>query len=577
MCATYDEFPRDTSSTSISTKATATASAANQPSHIVETRQQQKIVEIGGEEEKPILRQPSNYNEYKHNRVSSIVDMTIDDERRNESAENHFEDGTCFFLVADRPLTTKVVATLVENGASKSVVTTVSNLNVPFPLITKTSSRVYGIPIHDDCTRCGDSPTTEIHVSTKECSISSGVGSGESSELDSPVPRTSNTNNRPMIYTRSLLTSKKQQQLQQPPSLYSVMENNKGRKTKSQSTQTDKSMHSSNTSMRLHKPRSSLNSSLNSSRRDSGFSSPSSPNFVNDSSKSFLKTTTATKPCLHCAGRSSRGRTHHNINYEKEALLANIKRHMYDPEKEIYMQEIKQFLRNTGQQTFAKQSSSSPWRPIKQLHSAPLRGVLKYNPSKLLEEIQTRHNMKALERARKERSMLCPLKRSEVVDIIKQVQKCLAITQQQKSRTNPPLQCKFQIHRKIKLKSFQYSEENNVSCARIGNKNSKDVARRASLGYSMHLDYFSKQLQQAASCGDIKRILEVINSNPTVLEDTQGRGLPAFHYAFKKQHYRTAMLLFEAGTNLEVYTEQRVQEYQQMMEIIGRNKKLLSY
>ena len=80
-------------------------------------------------------------------------------------------------------------------------------------------------------------------------------------------------------------------------------------------------------------------------------------------------------------------------------------------------------------------------------------------------------------------------------------------------------------------------------------------------------------MKEAAGKGDIKRILNLMNSNEcTHKNSSKCQTMPAFHNALQKEHFRTAILLLEAGTDLELYTEQRINEYNEMLEVVDRNR-----
>ena len=95
----------------------------------------------------------------------------------------------------------------------------------------------------------------------------------------------------------------------------------------------------------------------------------------------------------------------------------------------------------------------------------------------------------------------------EIVEIIKQVRQCLEITRQQRVRETSPLECKFQVHRKIKLKSFSFkgTRSNKELTKTPTTQNNKP--RKKDGGSSSDPIKF----QDAAGRGDIKEILQILN------------------------------------------------------------------
>lgn len=206
-------------------------------------------------------------------------------------------------------------------------------------------------------------------------------------------------------------------------------------------------------------------------------------------------------------------------------------------------------------------------------------------------EIQARHALKnkTLEaEAKREARVVCQLKRNELVKVIQQVRQCLRFTPcasiklLESRRTY--FKCQFQIHQKIKLKRFPVlphllasTSSSSSSSSYWKNKDSglDNIDSSSLLKERLELvDSLScKAMKEAAGKGDIKRILNLMNSNNcTHNNSNQCQTMPAFHNALKKEHFRTAILLLEAGTDLELYTEQRINEYNEMLEVVDRNR-----
>eukprot|EP00111_Clytia_hemisphaerica_P003849 TCONS_00011047-protein len=240
----------------------------------------------------------------------------------------------------------------------------------------------------------------------------------------------------------------------------------------------------------------------------------------------------------------------------KEILLCRIKNQLYDPKKEELLEHLKRILSDSEFESFTEQTSDkSEWKPLETDENRimlPMRSALKKTKLTLLEEIQAKHALKRME-ARQETRTVCPLTRSEIVKIIHQVRSCLRFTQK-------PFQYKFQVHRKIKLKAFPPFDKETTE---------KDWERE-----KVHLTLCCKKMKDASGKGDIKRILNLLNTNSCQhVNGSECLKMPAFHDAFQKQHYRTAILLLEAGTDLQKYTEQRISEFHRMQEIVQKNKK----
>jgi len=463
--------------------------------------------------------QKRKYNRYKNNRVNGIFQMSYSEiegpavanntigivEVSSSGAKQTFgEEGTCYFVVANAPQQqTRVISPYTEGKNTR---------------LTPTLTTSY--PGHLKRTNFG-----HIHVETHELSISSGVGSGESSELDSPNPL--NMSERSLYVTSCHETQKRSSYI------YNC------------------SCASPN-SQQFYTTRTRLNTSSSTATRDSGICSISSPGLTSPDLISSLHSTHHPHYPLPCPEPCSHSQCQ-NKEHAKELLLLNIKRGLHDSKKEDVMEDLKTLLRHSGYETFKEQSTHFDWTPLSR-EKLPMKGVLKKPKMSLLEEIQARHAARDVANAKQETRLVCPLRRSEIVKIIQQVRHCLRYT---KAQFEKPFQYQFQVHRKIRLKTFPpFTDDGEANV----------------IEQQQVVNFHCKQIKMAAGKGNVKKVLNLLNSNQcTHSQEACSDEWSAFHTAFQKKHFRTAILLLEAGTDLKEYTELRVKDYNDMMDVVSRN------
>ena len=148
----------------------------------------------------------------------------------------------------------------------------------------------------------------------------------------------------------------------------------------------------------------------------------------------------------------------HKLNYhsdkEKEYLLRQIKGRLFDPQKELLMIELKNLLEKSKLNAFTEDNFNvKTWKPIFPKKSTYPKGVLKngfFEPPKLC----SKKSKRAPERSRRNNKL--HFKKSETIETILQVRKCLDIIGNVTSLKN-----NVQRHKKIKLKSYKVQQKNN--------------------------------------------------------------------------------------------------------------------
>ena len=464
------------------------------------------------------------YNRYKNNRVNGIFQISHGEIKGSTVNKNTIgivelsppgakqtfgEEGTCFFVVANVPRQQARVISPYSEGKDR--------LTISYPGLSKRTN------------------LGRIHVETHEPSISSGVGSGESSELDSPNPPSMNRGGLEM--------------------------NGCHRSSKQSTFLHNNCSCSSPNDQQSYMTRTRLNTSSSTATRDSGNSSINSPGLSSPGLTSPLHSSHHPQLALPCPTPCSHSQCQ-NKELEKELLLLNIKRGLYDTKKEDIIKDLKTLLRHSGYDTFNEQSAHFDWTPLSR-EKLPTKGLLKKPKMSLLEEIQAKHAARDVVHAKQETRLVGPLKRSEVVKIIQQVRHCLSYA---KAQFEKPFKYQFQIHRKIQLKTFpSFIDDDDYD----DDDDAVDATEQNSVTNS---NLHCKQLKSAAGKGDVGKVLTLLNTNQCAhSRDDCWDEWPAFHTAFQKEHFRTAILLLEAGTDLNKYTEQRIQEYNNMMDVVNRN------
>ena len=555
-------------------------------------------------------------------------------------ANNTFgEDGTCFFVVANVPQQrSRVVSSFIEERIPQC---STALLSPPQPIQSSPCRRSHNKDfVMNGC--CTTSDDLCVVTMTNEHSVSSGVGSVESSELDSPNPSTvSSSSNSTVLFLedtsdnnidiktchrseakntniRFAQPSRFQNCTCNPSNILTKIVNQNGTSrcddctaNRRESTPTKTELFR-NKDDRRESGFSSMNSSLlrcspnteeekdsivipnstlsktdvflrrGDSRRESSFSSMnssilrSSPTKINSSftkRNSSSPTDDATRQSPPTSKKDE----------DKEILLCRIKADLYDPLKEENILKLRQTLNESGCHSFTEQITKSEcWTPafispstITAAAKPPYKSALKKSRRvTLIEEIKARHAARSVETAKRETRSVCPLARSELVKVIQQVRQCLRFTPIKLESRALIFKCQFQVHQKIKLKRYPvpssaYWKEVDATTGQDIVPNSSSSKERLEITKSLSC----KVMKEAAGKGDIKRILNLINSNTCAHQKpSHCQAMPAFHNALQKEHFRTAILLLEAGTDIKLYTEQRIREYNRMMDVVDRNR-----
>ena len=586
---------------------------------------------------------------------SNILDASTIGIYELSAREAFGEDGACFFVVANVPQQrSRVVSSFIEDSIPQCSTTLLPPIQPSTPL-TSSPSSLSVVPIcMDSSFILNHTETGDLRVMTtgnnEQHSVSSGVGSVASSELDSPNPSTvssSSSSSTNSSHSTTLLLVDNQDgdggdggsnnsglaSYREDNSLISseatTLESTPYHKNNSPSSYCKDNLYDGAYNVKRETSSSFINNSdtndsgcvvsfddslqhntknIRDSRRESGISSINSSSFLHtdpetsttSSSLPILLRTSPTTTATSLASSMNNRPSSSIIDSDKEILLDRVKRDLFDPTKEQQMYHLKQILSESGCNTFTEQIVKSDWTPIQsrdsnnnQITTKPyIKSVLKKTRMTLLEEIQARHALKnkTLEaEAKREARVVCQLKRNELVKVIQQVRQCLRFTPCASIKLlerRPYFKCQFQIHQKIKLKRFPASHQlattssSSSSSSYWKNKNkdsgldnidssSSLLKERLELADSLSC----KAMKEAAGKGDIKRILNLMNSNEcTHKNSSKCQTMPAFHNALQKEHFRTAILLLEAGTDLELYTEQRINEYNEMLEVVDRNR-----
>ena len=561
---------------------------------------------------------------------SNITNTTIGiyELSANEAKETFGEDGACFFVVANIPQKrSRVVSAFIEENIPQCS-TALSSPQQPLPSRNEIPSPTCIDTFVMNCTTtddfCSLSHTADaLCVMTNEHSVSSGVGSVESSELNSPNPSatalstfsTNSSNSTTLLFENHnnqmcdrKINNNNNNETFLNPTFHK--DNSYTSSNVNSSTTTNGNAHNDSGCVigcdDLNKDRQRvlvvaddlLNVSnctvvtefdtttthSSDSRRESGISSMNSSSLLHCSTP---PKTTCSPHQQHStiAPPLSTNRPLSTVDIDKEVLLCRIKRDLYDPCKEEQMLNLRQILHDSGCGTFTEQIAKCDWTPLLSrnnkgtvVHHPYIKGVLKKTRMTLLEEIQARHALKKKTveaTAKRETRVVCSLKRKELVKVIQQVRQCLrfAPCSSVKLLERPFFKCQFQIHQKIKLKRFSLPPS---SCKEVvGHFDQDNVDSSSSLIERLELaeSLSCKSMKEAAGKGDIKKILSLMNSNEcTHKKSDRCQKMPAFHDALRKEHFRTAILLLEAGTDMKLYTEQRINEFNEMMDVVDRNR-----
>ena len=257
----------------------------------------------------------------------------------------------------------------------------------------------------------------------------------------------------------------------------------------------------------------------------------------------------------------------------KEVLIKTIKKSLFNYDKEVLLIQLKRKLYESKHKNFSSNETFlTNWMPIKQ---KPIKSSLK-SEKHGNQELMSHLSLNGMQK-------MLPYTTSKTAKIITQIRQCIQIINSSfpkfvyKSFPNT----NFQLHRKIRLRSFSLgniSKERNYSPRiaelmeqqkkRSGNKITKTINNK-NKEEKIHQ---SKKLCNLSSQGNIKEILNTLKEKSCDVNIKDKDGYPALHQAFLNNHFRTAILLLESGTDLEEYTNKRIKEYNKLFKMYSKFK-----